>query len=552
MTLFKIARWEWKFVIGVSVAILILTTIPYIFAAEIPHPGKQFMGFILNVSDHTQYLAWYKGFQTQFLISNNQTSEPNPEIFFNLLWWVLSQFGWLTGLDYRMVYQIFRWVSGAAFLGMVYTTAAYFFEDVFRRRFAFLVIALGSGLGWIWVVWKYIFNLQEVPFPLDVYVAEGNAFLCILAYPHFMQAASFILGVMLLLLIGERQSRLRYAVWAGVVAFFLGWTHTYDLFLVWVIPVVYGGLKFLLERKFPTYWFRAMLIVGLISFPGAIYSVLLTRLNPIWEAVLAQFDNAGVFTPGLLHMLVLMGVPLLFALAALGFELARLARRQPGGFLRSDTGLFVVVWFVVGWLLTYLPTDFQIHMLNSWQVPIVILMTIFVVDDLAPWFHKIPRLENKSRAVAALMVFMVLPTNLYLFAWRFLDLSRLDYPYYLYTDEVAAMEWLEENSPADSVVFSAYDSGSYIPGISGRTAFLSHWAQTVDFYGKRALAEEFYAVATTNARRQQILEQYQIDYVLYGPAERTLGEFQKQGKPFLQAVFTTPEVILYAVNQDVP
>ena len=265
MAPFKIERREWKFVILVTLAILILTSIPYVFAAEIPHPGKQFMGFILNVSDHTQYLSWYKGFETRFLISNNQTSEPNPEIFFNLLWWVLARFGRLTGLDYRMVYQVFRWLSGVAFLTMVYATVAFFFEDVFRRRFAFLVTALGSGFGWVLVLLKYALNLQDVPYPLDLYVSEGNSFLCIMAYPHFMQAASFILAVMLLLLVGERKGKLRFAVFAGLVAFFLGWTHTYDLFLVWTIPVVYGGVKFVLERKFPTYWFKAMLIVGVIS-----------------------------------------------------------------------------------------------------------------------------------------------------------------------------------------------------------------------------------------------------------------------------------------------
>ena len=552
MTPFKIERWEWKFVILVTLAILILTSIPYVFAAEIPHPGKQFMGFILNVSDHTQYLSWYKGFETRFLISNNQTSEPNPEIFFNLLWWVLARFGRLTGLDYQMVYQVFRWLSGAAFLTMVYATVAFFFEDVFRRRFAFLVTALGSGFGWVLVLLKYILNLQDVPYPLDLYVSEGNSFLCIMAYPHFMQAASFILVVMLLLLVGERRGKLRFAVFAGLVAFFLGWTHTYDLFLVWTIPVVYGAVKFVLERKFPTYWFKAMLIVGVISAPGAVYSVLLTRLNPIWEAVLAQFDNAGVFTPNPLHMLILMGFPLVFALAALAIGLARLIRKQPEGFQRSDSGLFVVVWFWVGWLLTYLPADFQIHMINSWQVPIVLLMTVFIVDDLGTWFGKIDAVAKRRWLVALLGVAIVIPTNLYLFAWRFLDLSRLDYPYYLYQDEVAAMDWLEENAAEGSIVFSSYDTGAYLPGISGKTAFLSHWAQTVDFYRKRSLVEEFYSSNTSDARRQQILEQNKINYMLYGPAERALGKFHPEGMNTLQIVFSSPEATLYAVELDSP
>ena len=510
------------------------------------------MGFILNVSDHTQYLSWYKGFETRILISNKQTSEPNPEIFFNLLWWMMSRFGKLTGLDYRIVYQIFRWLSGAAFLAMVYATAAFFFKDVFRRRFAFLITALGSGLGWGLVLLKYALNLSDVPYPLDLYVSEGNSFLCIMAYPHFMQAASFILAILLLLLVGERRGQLRFAVFAGAIAFFLGWMHAYDLFLVWIIPVAYGGVKFLLERKFPWYWFKAMLIVGLISSPGAIYSFLLTRLNPIWEVVLAQFDNAGVFTPNLLHMLILMGFPLIFALAALAVELVRRIRHQPAGFLHDDAGLFIVVWFVVGWLLTYLPTDFQIHMINSWQVPIALLMTLFVTSDLRPLLNKIKWMADKRWLVAVLAVALVIPTNLYLFSWRFLDLSRLDYPYYLYQDEVAAMNWLEMNAPEESVVFSAYDTGAYLPGISGRTAFLSHWAQTVNFYGKRDLVAEFYSSDTSNARRQQILEQNGIDYVLYGPAERELGKFNPEEIKILRLVFSSPEASLYALEPESP
>ena len=168
------------------------------------------------------------------------------------------------------------------------------------------------------------------------------------------------------------------------------------------------------------------------------------------------------------------------------------------------------------------------------------------------WLGKIDAVAKRRWLVALLGVAIVIPTNLYLFAWRFLDLSRLDYPYYLYQDEVAAMDWLEENAPEGSIVLSSYDTGAYLPGISGKTAFLSHWAQTVDFYGKRALVEEFYSSDTTSARRQQILEQNKINYVLYGPAERALGEFQSQEMNTLQVVFTSPEATLYAFKLEAP
>ncbi len=41
----------------------------------------------------------------------------------------------------------------------------------------------------------------------------------------------------------------------------------------------------------------------------------------------------------------------------------------------SDNDLFVRGWFWISFVLVYLPVDYQIHMLNGWQVPIAILAT---------------------------------------------------------------------------------------------------------------------------------------------------------------------------------
>ena len=141
----KIDRREWIFVGLVIFTVLVLTTLPYIFSVLSTPPDRQFMGFVLNVSDHAQYLSWYKAFQTDYLISNRLTPEPNPPIFFNLLWWSLGRLGRYSGLSYVMVYQLFRWMAGAFFLVMVYVLATLIFAPIPRRRTALLVIASGSG-----------------------------------------------------------------------------------------------------------------------------------------------------------------------------------------------------------------------------------------------------------------------------------------------------------------------------------------------------------------------------------------------------------------------
>lgn len=544
----QISQAEWSFVGIVIGMILLVTSLPYFFAILSEPPEKQFMGFLINVDDHTQYLSWYKAFQNDHIISNRLTSEENPPLFFNLLWWSLARFGAVTGLGYMAVYQIFRVLSGIFFLVMTYLMTAQFFTDVLRRRTAFLVIALGAGLGWILVVIKYLWGLDDVPLPNNLYISEGNTFLCILGYPHFAEAAGLILAVFWLLLRGEQQNNLRYGLYAGLVALLLGWQHTYDLIIVWGIPVVYGGVRLLLDRKWPHYWFWSMLMVGLISCAPAFYSVWLTSANPLWKEILDQFSNAGVFTPTPLHMLILMGIPLIAALITLGLRLRDLLRQRGDIQPVAQNEVFLVVWFIVGWALTYIPTDYQVHMISSWQVPVGLLAVLGLFHYAIPALKRRWDMPRLVRPVALLFILLIIPTNLYLIAWRFVDLNRHNYPFFLYRDEVAAIDWLEEEAPPESIVFSAYEAGRYIPGLSGQRVFLGHWAQTVDFFNKRDMVTEFFAETTSDTRRQEILHAYDVDYLFYGQVERELGGYQPDTSTYLQPAFTTPRAIVYAVN----
>jgi hypothetical protein len=544
----QINHKEWRFVWLVALVLLVLTTLPYLFAEFSSPPDKHFMGFILNVSDHAQYLSWYKAFQSEGLISNRMTSEANPAIFFNLLWWLMAQVGKLTGLSYIWMYQILRFVSGFAFFSMVYWFISRVFAEKIQRRLIFLLLAVSSGFGWVLVLLKYTLLNGTLAFPLDLYVAEGNTFLCLMAFPHFLEAGAFILATLALLLVGEEKGRLRWAVAAGLVAFLLGWQHGYDLLIVWSIPICYAIARWLLDRRFPMYWFKAMLITGLISSPPAIYNVLLTRLDPTWSEVLAQFANAGVYTPNLLHFFILMGLPLLMALITAVAILVKALGQHWQDLRANPVILFLLIWFIFGWLLTYIPTDFQIHMINSWQVPVILLAGYGLYRWVFPWLQK--HLLNKRVVylTAGLIISFCALTNLYLFAWRFYDLHRYDYPFFLHIDEVSALNWLEENTPGDSIVLSNLEVGQYIPGISGRTAFLAHWAQTIRYYEKQEIVAEIFGEDLPDAEKLKLLQNYGVDYVLKGLAEQSTDSFESMPLSFLTPVWTSGEVTIYTIE----
>ncbi len=540
----SISVQEWRLVWLVIVGILALTSLPYLYGYLSSPPDRQFMGLMLDVPDHGQYLSWWRSFQSALLVPNKLTPEPNAPIFFNLQWWLLAQVSRLTGLGYAPVYQTFRWLAGALFLWAVYRLLAQFLPDKNRRRTAFLLIASSSGLGWVLVVLKYTLTGGELLFPLDVYIAEGNSFLCILGYPHFSFAAAFIALTFEAIWRGWQQGQMRFMVAAGLLALLLGWMHAYDLLLVYGVVGTFALLVWWRQRAFPWRLFWGGVVVLALSCSGAIYSVILTTVDPLWEEVLAQFANADVYTPSPPHMVILFGLPLVLAVAT---WIALAWRKQ-----WSQENLFIMGWFLAGAALNYIPTDFQIHMLNSWQIPMMILAARGLHDFVAPALaRRWPAAgERAARWVVVAFMIAVLPTNAYLWAWRFIDLARHDYPYYLHRDEVAALDWLRQNTSPDDVVLSSLTVGQYVPALSGNTAFLAHWAQTVGFYDKQKRAARFFDAAVADAERAATVRAFGVDYVFHGPAERALGDYDPATAPWLSRAFSWPQVEIYAVTPD--
>ena len=216
-------------------------------------------------------------------------------------------------------------------------------------------------------------------------------------------------------------------------------------------------------------------------------------------------------------------------------------------------------WFLAGAALNYIPTDFQIHMLNSWQIPMMILVTKglheFIAPVIAQWKFRTQNSESRigdraKRLVVVAFILAILPTNVYLWAWRFVDLARHDYPFYLHRDDVAALHWLREKTSPDDVVLSSLTMGQYVPAVSGNTAFLAHWAQTVDFYDKRDRVARFFDAATPDEERVETIYSFGVDYVLYGPTERKLGDYDPAPTPWLALAFSVPQVDVYRVNDD--
>jgi hypothetical protein len=513
-------------------ALLLLTSLPHLYGSLSSPADRHFMGIVLDVPDTAQYFAWLRAHQQAVLVSNWMTPEPNQPAFFNLLWFLLGRLTLSTGMGFAESFQLLRIVAGAAFGFALFWLYGLLAESRRERRLATVLVLVGGGVGWIWVIEKYASKRSDLLFPLDVQVAEPNALLSLIGYPHFLLAAAFVLAIFGLFLVGARTGRMRAYLLAGLLGLALGLQHAYDLITVYFVLGAFVALRWWSRKRFPLREAIGLGLIGLISSPPAAYFAYLTSHDPTWRQVLAQFGNAGVYTPNPLHLLIVLGPQLPLALAALPSLM-----RQ-----RRDADLLLLAWVVVGFGLLYIPTDYQIHMLNPYQVPLA-LLAVRVTLKLAAT----PGATRLWRAAPTLLLLIAVPVNLYLFSWRFVDLGRHQAPYYLHRDEVAAIRWLNQQSD-DRVVFSDETLGQYLPALAGKRAMLAHWAQTVDYYTKRAQVARFFDPTTPTAERAGLLQHYQVMYVLVGEAELRAGARAMLDMPLLEKVFDSPMAVVYRVR----
>jgi hypothetical protein len=520
-----------------------VTTLPYLYGYLVAGVDRVFMGIVMNVPDTAQYFSWARESQRAILIENKLTPESGDAVYFNLFWLVIGRLASWFSLSISVTTQIARLVVGAAYIVAIYWFLRLVTRSTLERWSAVLVAVLGGGLGWLLVVGKQLSGTLAAP--LDLYITEPNTWLTVMAFPHQAIAGAFQVVILGMAALAFERASVRLALIAGVLGLLLGVQHGYDLLIVYAVVGTVGALLVLRDHS----WRRTIGLGVLIcapSMPAALYLAYLTRVSPIWRGVLAQYGNAGVFTPSLPNLFVLMGVPLILAAAGLPWAVVHRTQVRAWFERASAREILVWAWLVVGLALLYIPTDFQVKMLACWQVPVAFAATRVL---LAPGARMLQsrgmRHPHLPHVLVIAFVLSVIPVSLYLVSWRIFDLGRRDYPYFLKPDEVAATHWLDTHASRSDVVLSSLTIGQYVPELTGDRAFLAHWAETLDFYGKRGLVNEFFDAGTSDTARQAILQSWDVQYVLYSEEEHALGAYDPERSPYLTPVFSSPGATVY-------
>jgi hypothetical protein len=534
-----VTKREWLWVSLFAAGVMVLTTLPYLVAFASEADGWRFGGFLLGVEDGNSYIAkMSEGARGAWLFTLAYSSEPQRGAFMFGLHLLLGRLAGPSHEAQVVVYHLARFLFGFLLLLVSYLFLAEFLPQARQRRLGIVLVALGGGLGWL-IIPLGAENLLD-SLPLDFFSPEAYTFITLYVLPHLALARCFFLLGLLAYLRDK-------SLFAGLAFFGVSLLQPLYVLVAWVIL----GMDFLLSWAIP--WFQTritdhaacrtpppppreatlypprrspftLLIIFILSSPVVLYTIYIFNLDPI----LKQWNAQNLLpSPHPLHYV--LGYATL--LAPGGFGLWALWRRQP------VLARFIISWALAVPALLYAPLTTQRRLIEGFQLPLVIL---------AIWGLTVVLRRFRWWTVPALFS-LTLTTSL-LFLAGGVNYARLhEEPVFHPPDQLAAFDWLAEHGQAGQVALSSFETGNALPAYAPLIAYIGHGPETVFLAEKKPRVTAFYQSATTDADRLQLLADGRIAFVLFGPHERALGDFDPELVDYLQWQFSSGDYSIYKV-----
>jgi hypothetical protein len=555
-------RSETRWVVICALVVMLITCLPYLYAATLAKPGTSFSGLLYAADDHCVYLSWeQQGAQGKLLMRNLFTGVEQRGIYLSLLSWLLGSLARFSGLPLILVHHGARVLFGALTLVLAYRLFAFFTPDVGTRRAAFWFTALSAGLGWLFQ--PQVIHGDAV---VDLWQPEAITFLCLYVNGLFCVALSLMLGILILLLSAEGQAgrgRWSRVAGAGLLGLLLGNIHSYDVITVVGVWSSFLLVRAIAGRRFPGASLVNAGVAGLVALPSTLYQYYLYRTEPVFRM---RADDKFLSPPLSSYLL---GYGLVFALAVAGaIWLLRAARRdrQPLG-----TRLLPLVWAVVGLAIPYLPFSFQRKLLMGEHLPLAFLAAVGATalarrigartqarkgKKAARTAASAPSLTVRLArgAVVAGLLAMTLPTN-WLFVHRDIEMATMpvddlnSLPAYWEHTDLDAIRWARQHLPPDGLIFCSTVSGRLIPALAGRPVYVGHWSETPHANERMMETVQFFrAASASSAERRAFLEARHIRYLYHGTAERRLGAMDPSRDSLFRPLYRNEGAAIYEVD----
>jgi hypothetical protein len=532
-------------VVIVAVVVVAVSCLPYLVGYWFTPSDRIFGGFVLDAVDSNTYLAkMQQGAQGHWKAVLLHTPEDHPALRLYVFYLALGHLAAWLGLPLILVYHAARVVCGLILLIGLYMFLGLFLKSRRVRWVAYLLAAIGSGIGWLIILVAGNPTLGGVS-PLDFWLMEAYVFFTLFLFPQSALAMALLMGGLGGMVRSfEREGSWRPWLFALGCGLFLALFNPYVLVVAGAVLVGYWLAVWIARRRFPWREAIGLVALGVLLVPPMAYYALQFNSHPVWRSFLAQDI---VPSPPVWYYVAGYGLVFLLALPGAWDVLRR----------RNERQLMLIAWPAVILLVSYLPFSGQRRMVFGGIIPLAALAAIGLVTIVVPWIQRSwlgskLAVQGYSKArlggvVIALCVALASISNLLLVAGSTLSAAsgapNLTRP----AAVEEAIAWLGQHSAQDDVILSSYQVGNIIPARIGRRVVWGHWDETAFYAEKEGNVAAFFDRNTSDAERQVVLRRYGVDYLIYGPAEREMGDLDLTRAPYLKPTFSADGVTVYQV-----
>ncbi|MGQ9500623.1 MAG: hypothetical protein ACUVSJ_04920 [Anaerolineae bacterium] len=532
MTPGAISRSEWKWLALGSGALIILTSVPYWIGWLIETPEHAFSGFFVAVEDGNNYLAaMYQGAAGRWLFYNPYTPEPHAGLFANFVYLMLGKLAHLSNLPPAPVLHLARATAIPFLLLAIYRFVTHFTSWPAVRRLSWFLVAVGGGLGWLWVLLGGTFVLGAMP--TDLWVPDASAFLTMLTFPHLVLAQASILWLVTSGLRALHHPNVGDLLGVALSGLLLSLIHPYSLPVPIGLLMLHWAWRGWRSRTFAWKPLLHFGVASSTSMPALAYSFILFNTDPVlrsWQEQNLVRSPHPIF--------YVLGFGLLCPLALVG-----LLRYAPLRHQQSSS--FLILWVLVIPVLLYVPSNLQRRFLDGYQVP----LTLLAVFGLMALLYRVqPRWRRR-----AVLLFKTISTfsNLLLLGGFIILVTGRPPSVFNARSVLAAMDWLAMYAEPDAVVLAAYDTGNLLPTRALVRSFVGHGPQSVHSDVRRNQVRAFFNGTLSTDARLALLRDHHVRYIFYGPSERALGNASPDDLPDVHLIYYRDEVQIYEVRYGV-
>lgn len=506
---------EWRWVIFVAVALVATAFVPFLWVLMIGIAGSewQFMGALHHYASGAAQLARViQGADGLWLTRFLHTPETQNGALIDPIYALLGQVSRLTSLPPIAVFHAAR-VGAALFMYLAfYQLAAIIWMRVRTRRIFFVVVSIGSGLGWIFV------PLTQSESFLDISASHVFPFVGMLANVHIplaMACLALLASVIVVVFRPDETPAPKLDNGGGVlvvVSIILTLVYPLGLLPITLAFAVCLGIGWYSQGRADMVRLRWLMWMVAPVLPFLAYDIAVLRYNTVasqlWTA------QQGVLSPSPLILILSLGIPLVVAVPGL----YRAGRR----FL-PDGDQFMLVWAAAIVLLVFVPTAAQLRFVTGLVIPLTYFATRSIEDF---WFQYIPR--RWRLRVMACFVPLIAASNLFVLVLPIIPLSTNDFDkasgMLLERDYTRVFRWLADRVSAGDVILAAPDTSVWLPAWTGAQVVYGFPGGTIDAAARRRAVLDWYR-ETEPARCRDLLQgEYIVRYVLMGPQELELGQ----------------------------